>query len=109
VGGKRYLGPLFLEQHLALNELVVCPRAPSLAIFDEAVTRGCWRGRYLAVVKDEEKLVGDFLLDLDHFVIAHKVELGCLSMWDTPISECVCGSDRRGRGGGTWTNLFLFL
>jgi hypothetical protein len=35
--GKRYLGPLFLEQHLALDELVVRPWTPSLAILDGTV------------------------------------------------------------------------
>jgi hypothetical protein len=33
-----HLGPLFLEQHLALDERAVCPWVPSLAIFDETIT-----------------------------------------------------------------------
>src|SRR6266850_1565251 len=100
VGKKRYLGPLFLEQHLALDELVVRPWTPSLAIFDETVTGGRWRGCYLAVVKDEEELVGHVLFDLDHFVIAHKVELCCLSIGGrAKIRVCMRRRpERRGEG-----------
>ncbi len=53
--------------------------------------------RRVAVVKDEEELVGHFLFDLDHFVVAHKVELGRLA---TPRSGCASGKVRGERK--TW-------
>jgi hypothetical protein len=46
-----YLGPHFLEQHLALDELVVCESNAMLL---------------LAIVKDEE-LVRHLLFNLDRF------------------------------------------
>lgn len=65
-----HLGPLFFEKHLALDHFVVCAYAPGFAV-------GRQRGR-VSLVKDEQELVWDFLFDLDHFVVAHKVEFGRL-------------------------------
>jgi hypothetical protein len=65
-----HLGPLFFEKHLALDHFVVCAYAPGFAV-------GHQRGR-VSFVKDEQELVWHFLFDLDHFVVAHKVEFGRL-------------------------------
>ena len=85
--GKTHLGPLLFEQHLALDHLVVRPCAPCSAVFEVSD----YGRRRVAVVKDEEELVGHFLFDLDHFVVAHKVELGRLA---TPRSGCAGGKVR---------------
>jgi len=91
--GKTHLGPLLFEQHLALDHLVVRPCAPCSAVFEVSD----YGRRRVAVVKDEEELVGHFLFDLDHFVVAHKVELGRLA---TPRSGCAGGKVRGERK--TW-------
>ena len=75
----QHLCSFFLEQHFALNELVVRPgtrtafTTATIAVADDSA------GAVLAlIVKDEEKLIGHFLLYFDHFIIAHKVEFGSL-------------------------------
>ena len=79
-----HLCPFFLEQHFALNELVVrsgTRAAFTITIAVVGVGVGDDSGAMLALVKDEEKLIGHFLLYFYYFVIAHKVEFGGLLLF----------------------------
>lgn len=97
-----HLCSFFLEQHFALNELVVRPgtraafTTTTIAVADDSA------GAVLAlIVKDEEKLIGHFLLYFDHFVITHKVEFGGLLFFILSGEEM--GGEREE------THVFLFL
>ena len=69
---ETYVDTLLLEQHFPLNVLVVCalgPHTTRLGVGIEGI---------LALVKNKQKLVRHFLLDLDRLIVAHEVEEGWL-------------------------------
>jgi hypothetical protein len=84
---QTHLGPLLLEQHLALDVLVVRAGRPAVPG---------------AVVEHEQELVRDVLLDLDDLVVAHKVERdrGGLALGELErVRARAGGGGRRGAHG----------